>query len=75
MVMVAALLWGFLLIILKIALHSFSAGTIACFRFIFAFVILYLILFFNGSKPYRFLKKPPLLGILASLAANYFSMT
>ena len=77
MVMVTTLLWGFLPVILKIALNLFSAGTIACFRFFFAFVILYLILSFNGSKPYRFLRKPPLLGVLAgaSLAANYFGMT
>ena len=77
MAMVTTLLWGFLPVILKVALNAFSAGTIACFRFVFAFVILYLILSFNGSKPYRFLRKPPLLGILAgaSLAANYFGMT
>ena len=75
--MVTALLWGFLPIILKIALDQFSAGTIACFRFFFAFIVLYLILFVKGSQPTRFLKKPPLLGILAgaSLAANYFGMT
>jgi drug/metabolite transporter (DMT)-like permease len=77
MALVTTLLWGFLPVILKIALNSFSAGTIACFRFIFAFVILYLILSFNGSKPDRFLRRPPLLGILAgaALAANYFAMT
>jgi len=76
-VMVTTLLWGFLPIILKIALNQFSAGTIACFRFIFAFIVLYLILSVKGSQPSRFLKKPPVLGILAgaSLAANYFGMT
>jgi len=75
--MVTTLLWGFLPIILKIALNEFSAGTIACFRFFFAFVVLYLILSIRGSRPSRFLRKPPLLGILAgaSLAANYFGMT
>ena len=77
MALVTTLLWGFLPVILKIALNSFSAGTIACFRFIFAFAILYLILSLNGSKPHLFLRRPPLLGILAgaSLAANYFAMT
>jgi drug/metabolite transporter (DMT)-like permease len=76
-VLVTTLLWGFLPIILKIALNEFSAGTIACFRFFFAFIVLYLILSLKGSKPSRFLKKPPLLGIVAgaSLAANYFGMT
>lgn len=75
--MVTTLLWGFLPIILKIALNQFSAGTIACFRFFFAFIVLYLILSVKGSQPSGFLKKPPLLGILAgaSLAANYFGMT
>jgi drug/metabolite transporter (DMT)-like permease len=76
-VLATTLLWGFLPIILKIALNDFSAGTIACFRFFFAFIVLFLILSIKGSKPSRFLKKPPLLGILAgaSLAANYFWMT
>ncbi len=75
--LVTTLLWGFLPIILKIALREFSAGTIACFRFFFAFVVLYLILSLKGSRPARFLQKPPLLGILAgaALAANYFGMT
>jgi drug/metabolite transporter (DMT)-like permease len=77
MTLVTTLLWGFLPVILKIALNTFSAGTIASFRFFFAFVVLYLILSLNGSQPHRFLRKPPLLGILAgaSLAANYFAMT
>ncbi|GJL77708.1 MAG: hypothetical protein NPINA01_06970 [Nitrospinaceae bacterium] len=77
MALVTTLLWGFLPVILKVALNTFSAGTIACFRFIFAFIILYLILSLKGSQPYRFLRRPPLLGILAGvgLAANYFTMT
>lgn len=75
--LVTTLLWGFLPIILKIALNDFSAGTIACFRFFFAFIVLYFILSIKGFKPSRFLQKPPLLGIVAgaSLAANYFGMT
>jgi len=75
--MVTALLWGFLPIILKIGLNEFSAGTIACFRFFFAFIVLFLILSIKGSQPSRFLKKPPMLGIVAgvSLAVNYFGMT
>jgi drug/metabolite transporter (DMT)-like permease len=75
--MVTALLWGFLPIILKIALTGFSAGTIACFRFFFAFIVLFLILSMKGSQPSRFLRKPPILGIVAgaSLAVNYFGMT
>ena len=75
--LVTALLWGFLPIILKIALNQFSAGTIAWFRFFFAFIVLFLTLSIKGSKPSRFLKKPPMLGITAgaSLAVNYFGMT
>jgi drug/metabolite transporter (DMT)-like permease len=75
--MVTALLWGFLPIILKIGLNEFSSGTIACFRFFFAFIVLFLILSIRGSQPSRFLKKPPMLGIVAgvSLAVNYFGMT
>ncbi len=75
--MVTALLWGFLPIILKIALNQFSSGTIACFRFFFAFVVLFLILSIKGSQPARFLRKPPMLGVAAgvALAVNYFGMT
>jgi drug/metabolite transporter (DMT)-like permease len=76
-VTVTALLWGFLPIILKIGLNGFSSGTIAWFRFFFAFIVLFLILSIRGSQPSRFLLKPPLLGVVAgvSLAINYFGMT
>ncbi len=77
LVLVTTLLWGFLPIILKVALTEFSAGTIAWFRFLFAFVVLYLLLSLRGSHPALILRRPPILGIVAgaSLSANYFGVT
>ena len=50
-----ALLWGVLPIILKISLQGFTIGTIAWFRFALAFLLLGIILFFNGEKPFSIL--------------------
>ena len=69
-----ALLWGFLPILMKIALQEFSAGSIVWFRFTFAFGVLFLILKFQNQKPGSIIMSPPGFGILAGilLAANYF---
>jgi drug/metabolite transporter (DMT)-like permease len=72
-----ALLWGFLPIFLKITLQGFHAGTIAWFRFVFAFLILALILQWNEHEPLRILRRPPWMGILggACLSINYYWVT
>jgi len=72
--LMTAALWGFLPILMKIALRDFSAGNIVWFRFTFAFFVLFLILFFQKKKPGAILRQPPLLGICGGLclAANYF---
>ena len=69
-----ALLWGFLPILMKIALQEFSAGSIVWFRFTFAFGVLFLILKFQKQQPGSIIMSPPGFGILAGilLAANYF---
>ena len=72
-----ALLFGVLPIFLKIALQGFHAGTIAWFRFLFAFVLLAIILQWRGHEPMDILRKPPWMGILggACLSANYYWIT
>ena len=72
-----ALLWGVLPIILKITLQGFHTGTIAWFRFLFAFLVLAVILQWKGHDPLRILRKPPWMGILggACLSANYYWVT
>jgi len=72
-----ALLWGVLPIILKISLQGFTIGTIAWFRFALAFLLLGIILFFNGEKPFSILRKPPWMGVFGGLclAANYYWVT
>lgn len=72
-----ALLWGVLPIFLKIALQDFHAGTISWFRFLFAFLILIVILQWKDHEPLDILRKPPWMGILggACLSANYYWVT
>ncbi len=72
--MTTAVLWGFLPILMKIALRDFSSGTIVWFRFTFAFFVLLAYLAFKGQKPQSILKQPPVLGVVAGmcLAGNYF---
>ena len=77
MVTVTTVLWGVLPIFLKMGLKEASPGSIAWFRFIFSFTVLYGVLSFNGSSPSSILKSPPGLGLLGgvALSANYFGMT
>lgn len=72
-----ALLWGVLPIFLKICLQGFHAGTISWFRFLFAFLILFVILQWKAHEPLDILRKPPWMGILggACLSANYYWVT
>lgn len=71
---ITALLWGFLPILMKIALQEFSGGSIVWFRFTFAFGVLFLILKFQKQQPESIILSPPGFGILAGifLASNYF---
>ena len=71
------LLWGVLPIFLKISLQGFHAGTISWFRFLFAFLILFIILQWKAHEPLDILRKPPWMGILggACLSANYYWVT
>jgi drug/metabolite transporter (DMT)-like permease len=75
--LITALLWGVLPIFLKITLQGFHTGTIAWFRFFFAFLILAIILQWRGHEPLGILRKPPWMGIAGGicLAANYYWVT
>ena len=75
--LVTALLWGILPIFLKISLQGFHAGTISWFRFLFAFLILAIILQWRKHNPLNILRKPPWMGIVggACLSANYYWAT
>ncbi len=75
--LVTALLWGILPIFLKIALQGFHAGTISWFRFLFAFLILIVILQLKMHEPLDILRKPPWMGVLggACLSVNYYWVT
>jgi drug/metabolite transporter (DMT)-like permease len=74
---ITALLWGILPIFLKITLQGFHAETISWFRFLFAFLILAIILQWKNHKPLDILRKPPWMGIFggACLSANYYWVT
>lgn len=72
--MTTAILWGFLPILMKIALRDFSSGSIVWFRFIFAFLVLLAFLFLRNKNPQTILKHPPALAVIAGicLAGNYY---
>ena len=67
----AAVIWGFLAILLKIALVYLPAMTIVWLRFTLAFIFLGLILFFKDRKALEVVRRPPLLGIVAALALAF----
>ncbi|CAI2717857.1 DMT family transporter [Nitrospina watsonii] len=69
-----AVLWGLLPVFMKIALQDFSPGSIVWFRFVFAFLALWLFLRVKRQPPERILTRPPLFGILAGLclSGNYY---
>ncbi|QPJ60506.1 MAG: DMT family transporter [Candidatus Nitronauta litoralis] len=71
---VTASLWGMLPILMDAALHEFKSGTVVWFRFTFAFLVLFAILWARSVKPWIILRKPPVIGLLSAvcLAANYF---
>ncbi len=73
-VAITALLWGFLPILMKIALQEFSGGSIVWFRFTFAFIVLFLFLKFQKKRPESIIYSPPGFGVLAGifLAGNYY---
>ncbi|MZG29791.1 MAG: DMT family transporter [Nitrospinae bacterium] len=75
--LITMFLWGVLPIFLKISLQDFQAGTISWFRFLFAFLVLAIILQWKMDQPFYILRKPPWMGILggACLSANYYWVT
>ena len=71
---ITAIMWGFLAVALKVSLDFASAGTTVWFRFAFSFVALLLFMLRREpAKVVAVLRRPPLLGVLASLglASNY----
>lgn len=68
-----SLLWGFLAIVLKVALEWVPPVTIVWFRFVGAFVVLAAIFAVRAPARLAILKRPPLLGLLAAigLTGNY----
>ena len=67
----AALMWGFLAIVLKVSLDYIPAVTIVWLRFLVAFVVLVPILYWKNPQSLRIFKKPPILGIVAALGLSF----
>jgi drug/metabolite transporter (DMT)-like permease len=67
------LLWGFLAIALKVATNFASSATIVWFRFLVAFIILFIYFLFTGKQKLNILFRPPLLMLVAAacLGVNY----
>lgn len=70
---ITALLWGVLAVALKIAVRRVDAVTIVWFRFVMAFIPLFIWSLLKNRQNLRILVKPPLILVIASvaLAFNY----
>jgi len=70
---ITAFLWGFLAIALKVAVKYIDPTSVAWFRFIFAFSMLFILMIINNKQVIKILFKPPLMAILAGigLGLNY----
>lgn len=66
-----SILWGFLAVFLKFSLVDLDSITIVWFRFSFAFVVLFSILYFKKNTSISILKKPPILIIFAGIALGF----
>jgi len=65
---VTALFWGFLAILLKIAVKRVDSITIVWFRFLFAFILLLTWEFFHNKKEIKILIHPPRILVFAAFA-------
>lgn len=66
-----SLLWGFLAVFLKFSLIGLDSISIVWFRFTFAFILLFSILYLKKNTSISILKKPPLLIIFAGIALGF----
>lgn len=68
---ITATLWGFLAIALKVAVGYIDPIAVAWFRFLFAFVFLFGILFFSNKEKTKLILRPPLLAIIAGIGLGF----
>jgi drug/metabolite transporter (DMT)-like permease len=68
-----ALLWGFLAIALKVSLNDLPPVTVTWFRFIIAFISLFIYYLFSDRKRIKIITRPPLFAIISGvcLGLNY----
>ncbi len=67
----AALMWGFLAIILKVSLDFAPPITIAWMRFVIAFILLIVILYLRQPQALNVFKRPPWLAVVAALGLTF----
>ena len=74
MAVTTALSWAVLAIGLKLALHTFSSGTIVWMRLVFAFALLLTAFSWKRREWLEILRRPPLAGLACGLliSFNYF---
>jgi len=73
MASLAALLWGFLPIALKVVVEDVGAIAVSWFRFVIAFLILFVLFGLKGNGQLRIMIRPPWLLVVAGMAlgVNY----
>ena len=65
---ITALFWGFLAILLKVAVKRVDSITIVWFRFLFAFILLLIWELFRNPKEIKILVRPPKILVFAAIA-------
>ena len=68
---ITAFFWGFLAIVLKVAVQKVESQTIVWFRFAVAFVLLSIWQIYHQPQSLKILVRPPLLLVLAAIALSW----
>ena len=68
---ITAFFWGFLAIVLKVAVQKVESQTIVWFRFAVAFVLLSIWQIYHRPQSMKILVRPPLLLVLAAIALSW----
>ena len=68
---ITAFFWGFLAIVLKVAVQKVESQTIVWFRFAVAFVLLSIWQIYHRPQSLKILVRPPLLLVLAAIALSW----
>ena len=73
--LITTIIWGFQTIVIKLATNLIDAVTIAWFRFVLAFSLLFIFYSFKKPSYLKILKKPPFYLVIAALGLTINYLT